>query len=568
MTWADNVGPNFGYHDHLTLADLDHDGDVDLVGTYHSLGGGGNIARILNYREALLVGNRRILDPSVTVPRRVRTGDFNNDGDLDVVVGGSQGIQAYRNLTGPNFSTGIQVHTSSNVPNVRDMLVADLNGDGEEDIVFANWVISGSDEVAYYPTSTSGGTTTWGAEVAVSSWSGLSGGAPTLYAIDVADMNGDGYVDVVSAGAASGGGGGIFLHRNYGGGLNGSFAPATQLTTVIGSYVRDICLADIDGDGDQDIVGTVPNNDEVVWYKNNLLAGFGAQQVISANAPDAEAVVAADLDGDGDQDVVIAAPGASKVFWKRNGVIGGPTPFVTWGADRVLTTTADVLRELHVADVDNDGDLDILAGAASVGGNGEDAVFLFLNQGQGDFSERIELPGIEFVYDVHTGDLDGDGDLDVLTNLGSQVDWFRLQRASAATPYGVGCGNAAPLTLTPTSSAVPGQSITARITNTPTPAAFIGFGLSDVVSSSGLPLPFDLSPIGMTGCTLYQSNDIFGLPTTSAGVPFERLFALPLPSNPLLVGREAFIQAFSFAPLANPYGFLASNGVRYRLGNL
>ena len=144
----------------------------------------------------------------------------------------------------------------------------------------------------------------------------------------------------------------------------------------------------------------------------------------------------------------------------------------------------------------------------------------------------------------------------------------RNVRASAATPYGVGCGNAAPLTLTPTSSAVPGQSITARVTNTPTLAAFIGFGLSDVVSSSGLPLPFDLSPVGMTGCTLYQSNDIFGLPTTSAGVPFERLFALPLPSNPLLVGREAFIQAFSFAPLANPYGFLASNGVRYRLGNL
>lgn len=81
-------------------------------------------------------------------------------------------------------------------------------------------------------------------------------------------------------------------------------------------------------------------------------------------------------------------------------------------------------------------------------------------------------------------------------------------------------------------------------------------------------LPRDLTPAGMTGCTLYQSNDIFGLPTTSVGGSLsQRNFSMAVPANGLLVGQHFFFQALCLAPGVNPRGIIASNGIDFRIGN-
>ena len=80
-------------------------------------------------------------------------------------------------------------------------------------------------------------------------------------------------------------------------------------------------------------------------------------------------------------------------------------------------------------------------------------------------------------------------------------------------------------------------------------------------------LPLDLTIAGMTGCTLYQSADVFGLPTTQVGVAFQMNFSAAVPSNPLLVGQHFYLQAFSIAPGANPLQVITSNGIDFLVGN-
>ena len=123
------------------------------------------------------------------------------------------------------------------------------------------------------------------------------------------------------------------------------------------------------------------------------------------------------------------------------------------------------------------------------------------------------------------------------------------------------------MVFTPTSTAITGQSITGEVTNTPTPFCVISFGSSNTNMLGLGALPFDLSIAGMTGCTLYQSVDVFGLPTMGAGVAFQMNFSIALPSNPMLVGQHFYFQAFSIAPGVNALEVISPNGIDWLIGN-
>ena len=124
------------------------------------------------------------------------------------------------------------------------------------------------------------------------------------------------------------------------------------------------------------------------------------------------------------------------------------------------------------------------------------------------------------------------------------------------------------MVFTPTSTAITGQSITGAVTHTPTPYCVISYGSSNTNMLGLGALPFDLSIAGMTGCTLYQSADVFGLSTVGAGVAFQMNFSMGVPSNPTLVGQHFYFQAFSIAPGANTLQVISSNGIDWLIGNL
>ena len=80
------------------------------------------------------------------------------------------------------------------------------------------------------------------------------------------------------------------------------------------------------------------------------------ERVISATAFAARSVFAEDVDGDGDTDVLSASTSDDKIAWYENN--GGSPPIFT---ERVISNSADGARSVYAADVDSDGDIDVLS---------------------------------------------------------------------------------------------------------------------------------------------------------------------------------------------------------------
>ena len=83
------------------------------------------------------------------------------------------------------------------------------------------------------------------------------------------------------------------------------------------SGVRDVYAADIDGDGDTDILGAAVDDDDITWWENDGSQNF-TEHTIDGNYDGAFSVLAADVDGDGDIDVIGAAYYADDITWWEN----------------------------------------------------------------------------------------------------------------------------------------------------------------------------------------------------------------------------------------------------------
>ena len=95
---------------------------------------------------------------------------------------------------------------------------------------------------------------------------------------------------------------------------------AQQTITTDADGATSVFAADVDGDGDMDVLSASENDGKIAWYENEDGKGsFGVQQLISPTvltvAP--YSVFAADLDGDGDLDVFFA-DASSSVSWSKN----------------------------------------------------------------------------------------------------------------------------------------------------------------------------------------------------------------------------------------------------------
>lgn len=134
-----------------------------------------------------------------------------------------------------------------------------------------------------------------------------------------------------------------------------------------------------------------------------------------------------------------------------------------------------------------------------------------------------------------------------------------------AVPFGVGCGNPA-LGLSRVGAALPviGQAAQATLSNTPSPLAFVALGMSKEWFGP-FPLPVTLAGIGMPGCHLLQSAEVVSEPTTPTG-PTTALYSFAIPNSLAIVGMHVFLQAWAFAPGANPGQLIASNGLDWRIG--
>ena len=142
--------------------------------------------------------------------------------------------------------------------------------------------------------------------------------------------------------------------------------------------------------------------------------------------------------------------------------------------------------------------------------------------------------------------------------------WWRgtVGTPATATAYGTTCGPH----LTPVGRPVIGGSGTIDIANCPTLIGGVSIGWSNQTFGP-FPLPVTLAGIGMLGCTLLHSADVFGLPVTPQG-SFSLWFTQAIPNDVNLIGRHAYLQAYVFAPGFNALGLVATQGIDWMFGDV
>ena len=151
----------------------------------------------------------------------------------------------------------------------------------------------------------------------------------------------------------------------------------------------------------------------VAWYENDGSESFAAH-TMDASPAGFYSVFAIDVDGDGDSDALTASTTFDTVAWYENACEPAPVPttFCTAVAfsTRIVTTLADNARSVFAIDVDGDGDVDVLSASKA-----DHTVAWYENDGSQSFTERVVEANAEFAWSVYAIDGDGDGDVDVLS---------------------------------------------------------------------------------------------------------------------------------------------------------
>ena len=415
----------------VALADVNSDGRLDIL-TVNK--GADTISLLLGNGDGTF--QPQIVIPAGTRPSDVTVTDVNGDGKPDlifsnyaadtisVVLGNGDGTfqppTIYPTDQGPGFAGPSGV------------AVADLNGDGIPDMIYADYV---SDNVAVRLGTSDG---TFGPEETFPTAAGS-------HAVSVTDVNGDGKPDLVVVNAVGdsvsvllGKGDGTFMpERLYNVGLNpytiavadfngdgkpdlvtsnrgdntvsvllgngdGTFEPQEIFPT--GKTPRTVAVGDFNGDGEVDIVTANLGDDtaSVLLGRGDGTFSFGTQQ--SAPAPPLAPfqVVVADVNGDGIPDVITANRpdnSVSVLLGNRDGSFQTKETFAT---DRSPFSVA-------VADINGDGIPDIITANYEPG-----TISVLLGNGDGTFRPHFELAAGSDPYDVKVADLTGDGIPDII----------------------------------------------------------------------------------------------------------------------------------------------------------
>ncbi|HXH28330.1 MAG TPA: FG-GAP-like repeat-containing protein, partial [Candidatus Polarisedimenticolia bacterium] len=209
---------------------------------------------------------------------------------------------------------------------------------------------------------------------------------------------------------------------------------ARQVISSNANSADSVFAIDLDGDGDLDVLSASFVDDKVAWYENRLnepAGNISPERVITTTANGARSVFATDLDGDGDPDVLVASQLDDTIAWYENRL---NEPSADFGPEQILSTVDDGATFVYAADLDGDGDPDVLSASAY---HKEVAWFENrLNEPSADFGSRQVITNLaNLVFCVRTGDLDGDGDPDVLSTSPNddKVAWYenRLNEPSA-----------------------------------------------------------------------------------------------------------------------------------------
>ena len=387
----------------LALADLNGDGKLDLAVAND---GANTVSILLNTTILGASGafGARTNFATGSYPLSVALADLNGDGKLDLVVTNYSANTVSVLLGTGTGSFGAKTDFATGTLPIA-VAVADLNGDGKLDLVTANW--SANTVSVLLGT----GTGSFGAKT------DFAGAHPTGVAL--ADLNGDGKLDLV---VTNGGADCVSVRLGTG---TGSFGSQTDYAAGIAPTA--VGLADLNGDGKLDLVvtngGGVANLVSV--FLGTGTGTFGSKTDFATGVyPNALAL--ADLNGDGNQDLVVVNYNSSSVsvfLGTGTGSFGPRTDFATGGHPVALA----------LADLNRDGHPDLV-----VANQYDSTVSVLLGTGIGTFGAKTDFPTGSNPHGVVVADLNTDGRLDlVVSNDSDNNASVLLNTAPASADLGV-----------------------------------------------------------------------------------------------------------------------------------
>ncbi len=203
-----------------------------------------------------------------------------------------------------------------------------------------------------------------------------------------------------------------------------SFSLATNAMPNTNEDSEDVLAGDFDGDGDTDVIFVSEDTATNEYFVNNGSGAFSVSpNTLPANTA-SNAGLVHDLDGDGDLDLIIARNNARELIMLNDGAGAFTDVSNTWMPDGIV----DITQDIELADVDGDGDLDLLA-ANEPNNGGRNRVYIRKGNSFVDESQaRIPLRATrEETREVAHGDVDGDLDIDIVYG---NVDFANVDNAA------------------------------------------------------------------------------------------------------------------------------------------
>ncbi len=392
----------------LTSGDMDGDGDIDIIVAHEGI----NAWSILrnNGNGAFSFVGTFAGTPSGPIPEEpvVTVADVDRDGDLDVFFSnqdtggfGQGAIGLWRNQGNLTFSSpetlSLLTPLDDSTSGAVTIHVADVNGDAWPDILAGNqesswFLIKGNGQGGFLPAQL------------------FRAGDDNAIDIETADLDGDSDLDVV---VVADGSVEACVYLNPG---DGSFEQPVPLPMANPDYAPafpgKLRAGDFDGDGDLDLLTSFRSD-----FSNRFGLGLRKNNGDGTFAPTVEILeptylidlVVADMDGDGDLDALYLLETGQLVL-RRN---DGNGNFSARVAGPNFQTGFDY-NQLAVADIDGDGDLDAIVDAGT-------GIKIARNLGNGTFGSLQYHDVGGWVTALAFGDFNHDGRVDLLTNSGVQA---------------------------------------------------------------------------------------------------------------------------------------------------